>query len=249
MKTKKEKNVSVYNEDIKKLGRYEYTGQEKYSSVTAGNKQSEEILKSIRSLRLKKPYRILDVGSGDGTYTFELFEKLDPKLIVGFDFAKSGVEIANKKIKKKDAKEIKFITSSIYTVDKKIIDKFDVAVVRGVLHHLYNPERGISTICKLADVIVVAEPNGYSPFMKIMEKASQYHRLHEEKSYWPPTLNSWFEKNGFKVKKQYFFGPVPFFFPETPARMIKAIEPFIENIPYLNRIYCASNLIIYEKQH
>lgn len=247
-KITKEKNISVYNQDIKKLGRYEYTGEDKYSAITAGRKQSEEILRSIKSLRLKKPYKILDVGSGDGTYTFELYEKLNPKLIVGFDFSKGGVEIARKRVKKKDARKIKFINSSIYNVDKKIRENFDVAVIRGVLHHLYYPQRGIKAVCKLSDVIVVAEPNGYSPLMKIMEKVSPYHRKHEEKSYFPPTLNSWFKKNGFRIKKQYFFGPVPFFFPEMPARIIKKIEPFIENVPYVNRIYCASNLIIYEKK-
>ncbi len=249
MKTRKEKNIDIYNQDVKKLGRYEYTGQDRYSSITAGKKQSEEILKSIRSLKLKKPFRILDVGSGDGTYTFELYEKLNPKFIVGFDFALAGVEIARKKIKKRDTKKIMFINSSIYNVDKKIKEKFDIAVIRGVLHHLYQPGRGINAVCKLADIIVVAEPNGYSPLMKIMEKVSPYHRKHEEKSYWPPTLNSWFERNGFRVRKQYFFGPVPFFFPEIPARLIKKIEPFIENIPYLNRIYCATNLIIYERKN
>src|SRR3990167_4309878 len=108
MKTRKEKNINVYNQDIKKLGRYEYTGDDRYSTVTAGRKQSEEILKSIRSLKLKKPYKILDVGSGDGTYTFELYEKLNPKLIVGFDYAEEGIRIAKKKIRKKDAKRINF---------------------------------------------------------------------------------------------------------------------------------------------
>ena len=247
-KIRKEKNISAYNQDVKKLGRYEYTGQDRYSSITAGKKQSEEILKSIKYLRLKKPFRILDVGSGDGTYTFELYKKLNPALIVGFDFAREGVEIAMKRVKKKDVKKIKFINSSIYNVDKKIKGKFDVAVIRGVLHHLYQPQRGINAVCKLSDIIVVAEPNGFSPFMKIMEKVSPYHRKHEEKSYYPPTLNSWFEKNGFRVRKQYYFGPVPFFFPEIPARMIKKIEPYIENIPYLNRIYCATNMIVYEKK-
>lgn len=243
----KEKNVEQFNKDVKNLGGYVYTDQNIYSAVTASRKQSDEILKAIKS-RFIKTIRIIDVGSGDGTYTFELFKELNPKEIVGFDFAKDAVEIANKRIKKKDKERIKFVESSIYDVDKKIKSKFDVAVVRGVLHHLYEPQKGISAISKLADTIVVAEPNGYSPIMKIMEKVSPYHRRHEEKSYWPPTLNSWFEKNGFKVKKQYFFGPVPFFFPETPARMIKTIEPFIENIPYLNRIYCATNLIMYEKR-
>jgi 2-polyprenyl-3-methyl-5-hydroxy-6-metoxy-1,4-benzoquinol methylase len=245
-KRKIEKSIEQFNKDVKNLGGYAYTNKNLYSAVTAGKKQSEGILKAINEI-FKKPLRIVDVGSGDGTYTFELFEKLNPKSIVGFDFAKDGVKIAKGRIKKKDIKKIKFVESSIYDVNKKIKNKFDVAVVRGVLHHLYDPKKGINAICKLADVIVVVEPNGYSPLMKIMEKVSPYHRKHEEKSYWPPTLNSWFEKNGFRVKKQYFFGPVPFFFPETLARMIKTIEPFIENIPYINRIYCATNLIVYEK--
>lgn len=245
-KIKIEKSVEEFNRDVKNLGGYAYTNKNIYSAVTAGKKQSEGILKAINE-RFKKPLRIVDIGSGDGTYTFELFEKLQPKSIVGFDFAKDGVKIAKSRIKKKDIKRIKFVESSIYDVNKKIKSKFDVAVVRGVLHHLYNPKKGINAICKLSDVIVVVEPNGYSPLMKIMEKVSPYHRKHEEKSYWPPTLNSWFEKNGFRVRKQYFFGPVPFFFPEILARIIKTIEPFIENIPYLNRIYCATNLIVYEK--
>lgn len=245
-KRKIEKSIEQFNKDVKNLGGYAYTKKNLYSAVTAGKKQSEGILKAINE-NFTKPLRIIDVGSGDGTYTFELFEKLNPKSIVGFDFAKDGVRIAKGKIKKKNIRRIKFIESSIYDVNKKIKNQFDVAVVRGVLHHLYDPKKGINAICKLADVIVVVEPNGYSPLMKIMEKVSPYHRKHEEKSYWPPALNSWFEKNGFKVKKQYFFGPVPFFFPETLARMIKTIEPFIENIPYINRIYCATNLIVYEK--
>src|SRR3989338_4519651 len=226
----REKNISKFNRDVKMLGGYAYTDQNIYSAVVASKKQSDGILKAIRSQKFKKPLKILDVGSGDGTYTFELYQKLSPKKIVGFDYAEEGVRIAKKKI------------------DKKIKEKFDVAVVRGVLHHFYQPQKGINAISKLADVIIVAEPNGYSPIMKIMEKVSTYHREHEEKSYWPPTLNRWFERNGFQVRKQCFFGIVPFFFPERPAKLIKAVEPILENIPYLNRIYCGTNLIVYEKQ-
>ncbi|HBB76904.1 MAG: hypothetical protein A3J18_02500 [Candidatus Levybacteria bacterium RIFCSPLOWO2_02_FULL_40_18] len=244
----REKNISKFNRDVKMLGGYAYTDQNIYSAVVASKKQSDGILKAIRSQKFKKPLKILDVGSGDGTYTFELYQKLSPKKIVGFDYAEEGVRIAKKKIRKKDAKRINFLVSSVYVVDKKIKEKFDVAVVRGVLHHFYQPQKGINAISKLADVIIVAEPNGYSPIMKIMEKVSTYHREHEEKSYWPPTLNRWFERNGFQVRKQCFFGIVPFFFPERPAKLIKAVEPILENIPYLNRIYCGTNLIVYEKQ-
>src|SRR3989344_3555766 len=131
----KEKNISKFNKDVKMLGGYAYTDQNIYSAVVASKKQSDGILKAIRSQKFKKPLKILDVGSGDGTYTFELYQKLSPKKIVGFDYAEEGVRIAKKKIRKKDAKRINFLVSSVYVVDKKIKEKFDVAVVRGVLHH------------------------------------------------------------------------------------------------------------------
>lgn len=248
MQLKKEKNVDVFNKDVKKLGGYAYTNKNIYSARVASIKQSTEIIRMVEQFcGKKKNISILDIGSGDGTYTFELLEKLNPKMIVGFDYAKDGVEIAKNRIKKKDNGRIKFIECSIYDADKKIKNKFDVAVIRGVLHHLYHPEKGIDAISKLANLIIIAEPNGYSPIMKIIEKVSPYHRRHEEKSYWPPTLNSWFEKNGFKVRKQYFCGAVPFFFYEPLARILKTIEPLIEDIPYLNRIYCGTNLVVYEK--
>ena len=248
MKKGKEKNISKFNEDVLKLGGYAYTNENIYSARVASEKQSAGIIKAVKSQKLKRPVKILDVGSGDGTYTFELYKHLKPDLIVGFDYAKEGVEIAKKMTKKTDRSKIKFQTVSIYDADKKIEGKFGVVVIRGVLHHLYNPRRGIKAICKLSNIIVVAEPNGFSPLMKIMEKASLYHRQHEEKSYWPPTLNSWFEENGFTVQKQEFFGIVPFFFPETLSRLIKRIEPFLEAIPYVNRVYCGTNLIVYEKR-
>lgn len=248
MKRRKEKNIQVFNQDVKNRGGYVYTDVTIYSAYIASLKQSEEILRMVKkALGKKKNFTILDIGSGDGTYTFELFEKLKPKKIVGFDVAKEGVDIANKKIKKKDKGRIKFYESGIYDVNDVIKEKFDVAVIRGVLHHLYEPEKGIDAITNLSDKIIVVEPNGYSPILKIIEKISPYHRKHEEKSYWPPTLNNWFKKNGLRVRNQHFFGVVPFFCPPWMAKMLKKYEPTLENLPILNRIYCASNAIIYER--
>src|SRR3989338_5683965 len=89
----REKNISKFNRDVKMLGGYAYTDQNIYSAVVASKKQSDGILKAIRSQKFKKPLKILDVGSGDGTYTFELYQKLNPKKIVGFDYAEEGIRI------------------------------------------------------------------------------------------------------------------------------------------------------------
>lgn len=248
MKRKKEKNISVFNNDVKKAGRYVYTDENICSAYIAGHKQSEEIIRLVKKVaKKKKNISIVDIGSGDGTYTFELLEEIQPNKIMGFDIAKEGVEIANKKIKKGDRGRIKFVQSSIYESDKIIKQKFDIAVIRGVIHHLYEPTKGIDAVSKLSDNFVVVEPNGYNPILKIIEKVSPYHRKHEEKSHFPFLLNKWFIKNGFKVKHQHYFGVVPFFCPPWMAKLLKKYEPKFENLPLVNKLYCASNAVIYER--
>ena len=248
MRNKREKNVSEFNKDVRKLGTYAYTNPKIYSARVVAEKQSCEIMRMVRQYSPKKTgMTILDIGSGDGTYTFELLEYFKPKKIVGFDYAEEGIKLANKRIKKIHRSKIKFIQCSIYDIKKHIKEHFDVAVIRGVLHHLYEPEKGIAAISSLADVVIVAEPNGYCIPLKIIEKVSPYHRKHEEKSYWPPTLNHWFENNGFRVKKQYFYCIVPIFCIESVARILFAAEPYLESIPFLNRIYCSTNMVVYEK--
>lgn len=248
MKQKREKNIEIFNDDVKKGGGYVYTDVKILSAYIASLKQSEEIIGLVKKVAgKKKDITIIDIGSGDGTYTFELLEKIKPKNIVGFDVARDAVRIANKKIKKKDRGRIKFVQSSIYDADRVIKQKFDIAVIRGVLHHLYKPTDGIDAISKLSDKFIVVEPNGYNPILKVIEKVSPYHRKHEEKSYFPHLLNKWFTKNGFKVKHQHYFGVVPFFCPPLMARFLKKYEPVFENLPYINRIYCASNAVIYER--
>ena len=248
MTVKPEKNVSEFNKDVRKFGTYAYTNPDIYSARVVAKKQSYEIMRMVRRYSPKKTgMTILDIGSGDGTYTFELFEHFKPKKIVGFDYAEDGVNLANKRIRKKHGSKIRFIQCSIYDVKKHIKEHFDVAVIRGVLHHLYEPQKGIEAISSLADTVIAAEPNGYCIPLKIIEKVSLYHRQHEEKSYWPPMLNRWFENNGFRVKKQYFYCIVPIFCNETVARILHAAEPYLEPIPFLNRIYCSTNMVVYEK--
>jgi ubiquinone/menaquinone biosynthesis C-methylase UbiE len=126
-------------------------------------------------------------------------------------------------------------------------NKFDVAVIRGVLHHLYYPEDAIKKISKIADNVLVLEPSGYNPIVKIIEKTSPYHIAHQERSYWPPTLNKWFKNAGYKVLRQKYFGIVPYFCNEKLAKMLKIVEPFFELIPLI-KIYGGTNIILYTKK-
>ncbi len=227
-----EKNISKFNQDAKKTFGYLYTTKGKLSSKIANERLSIAVIAIIGNVKNKS---VIDVGCGDGTYTFELL-KHEPKNILGVDPAIEAIKIANNSIKK--YKNIEFKVENIYSLSD-LNKKFDIAIVRGVIHHLYEPLKAIVELLKIARTIVIIEPNGYNPLLKLIEKLSPYHRNHEEKSHYPKQLDMWFERHNGKIQKRLYCGLVPFFCPDIIAKLLKIIEPFIEKIPFINKIMCA----------
>jgi hypothetical protein len=75
--------------------------------------------------------------------------------------------------------------------------------------------------------------------LKLIEKFSPYHVLHEERSYPPFKLRSWFEKNNGKIIDQFYCDLVPIFSPDWFVKLLKILEPIVEKIPFLRQIGCA----------
>src|SRR3989344_626004 len=93
---KKEKNISEFNKDVKKSGRYVYTNFQEYSFFRATKRQTNELNALLRKIS-KKKIKILDVGCGDGTFTIEMYKSNMVKQLVGFDSAEDAIRIARKK--------------------------------------------------------------------------------------------------------------------------------------------------------
>jgi ubiquinone/menaquinone biosynthesis C-methylase UbiE len=245
METEKIKNI--YNEDVRSTGRYLYTDKDVYSAGIATLKQTAEILKMIRS-NFPSKIRILDIGCGDGTYSLELLRGLQPEKIVGFDVADAAIKFAGKHIPAVAKNRIFFEIGDVYKLSGKYSRKdFDLAVFRGVLHHLDHPRKAVTEVARVCDNVIILEPNGFNPILKLIEKLSPYHVRHGEKSYWPPDLDNWFGKNGYRVVNKKYFSIVPYFCPEILTRILKAIEPVFENLPFINRFYCGALLVFYQK--
>ncbi len=227
----KEKSVRQFDQDVRDNKGYVYANTEKLS-----NRYANQCLQnSIRELIDLKGKRVVDLGSGDGTFTLEFLQD-EPAYLLGLDASRAAVHLANQKAGRN--KKVRFKVLDIYKVGS-LRKKFDVAILRGVLHHLYDPERAISAMTKIAQTIIVVEPNGYNPVLKILEKFSKYHIEHEEKSFFPPVLDQWFEKHGGKVEKSGYRGLVPFFCPDWMAILLKTIEPLVERLPLLRELTCA----------
>jgi SAM-dependent methyltransferase len=236
-----ERNIDAFNADTALHGGYVYTSVDRWSSRYATGRQTGELIRML-SENFARDIHIVDIGCGDGTFTREIAEQFGPLGIRGVDPAANAVEAARLQISQKLSKVVSFETGDIYSIESK---GESLAVVRGVLHHLDRPQDAIARLAKGFSAVLVLEPSGYNPFLKLIEKASPYHRQHDEKSYWPPTLNRWFEQAGFSVVAQKYFCLVPYFCPTIPAKILSFVEPALEWVPVVRHLSCGTNLVLY----
>jgi ubiquinone/menaquinone biosynthesis C-methylase UbiE len=238
-----ERNVSAFNADTSELGGYVYTSNDRWSSQHATGRQTDELVRMLAE-NFSRSIRVADIGCGDGTYSLEVFQRFGPAKVRGVDPASNAIVAAQKRTPPNLADLVTFEVGNIYDIGSK---GEDVAVVRGVLHHLDRPEAAISHLATQFDSILVLEPNGFNPAMKVIEKVSSYHRAHDEKSYWPPALNRWFLNAGLSVVTQKYFCLVPYFFPTSAAKLLAKLEPAVESVPLIRQVTCGTNLILYRK--
>lgn len=107
-------------------------------------KMSEDLFAEIKD-NYNKP-TILDVGSNDGTMSHHIYQKLDAGLLIGLEYDKQIVQIANEKFNKKNmyfyqcdisTGELEKLIEEIMA--EKKIEKFDILHISMVLLHLKNP--------------------------------------------------------------------------------------------------------------
>jgi 2-polyprenyl-3-methyl-5-hydroxy-6-metoxy-1,4-benzoquinol methylase len=231
---KLKENVNVFNQDVKEGSTYKYTA-EGISKEFSNSRTTRE----IRELTQWSGKNVLDMGCGDGTFTYTLIEN-GAASVLGLDPASVAIEKA--KENSKGIANLKFEVGSIYELDKLGI-KFDTIVLRGVLHHVPDAAAAVMMAAKVADEIIIMEPNGLNPILKIIEKVSPYHRLHEEQSFFPSTIRKWCSDAGFITTKCNIINLVPLFCPDGLAKFLKKIEPMVERIPIFRNFACGQVLL------
>lgn len=236
-------NVRRFDDDVVKTGSYAYTVA-KLSAKLANKRISEAIAGSYDFLGK----RVLDLGCGDGTYTLE-FPTLGAIEVLGIDPAETAVDAANRKSIDAGLNAIvHFEVGNIYALQEQIGDRvFDCAVLRGVLHHLPDPQKAVASISSLANTVIILEPNGCNPVLKLLERFSSYHVEHEEKSFLPGTITTWCTLAGLNVTVVELLNLVPMFCPDWLARMCRCMEPLVENTPLLRDVGCGQCIIVAQR--
>lgn len=243
----KQRIQRVFDGDVRTAGGYLYTRNSNYSAGISTKRQTAEIIRLIRS-NFPEKIRILDIGCGDGILTIDEAAGLIPATVTGFDPAGLAIGKARQSIPGKLSKFVSFEVGDVYSMSKKYRrHQYDLGILRGVIHHLDHPEAAIAEVSGILDAVLVLEPNGYNPVLKVIEKVSPYHRNHHERSYRLPVLHKWFLRYGFKVISSAYFGLVPYFCPAALARALKQIEPYAESVPWLPKFYCGVTLSLYRK--
>jgi ubiquinone/menaquinone biosynthesis C-methylase UbiE len=228
---------TAFTSDVAKHGGYAYT-----AGTLSGDMSNARISKSILGMDSFVGKKILDIGCGDGAYSYE-FVQHGAAFVLGVDPVAKAIESAAEKYK--NISNLRFECADIYKMELPS-QPYDIAVLRGVLHHLPDLEKGIEIACKLAKKILVMEPNGYNPVLKIIEKTSKYHIEHREQSFTPKRLRQLFEKNNGKIIFDEFVGLVPFFCPDYLAKILKFFEPTTELLPLIKHISCGQYMFAVE---
>jgi SAM-dependent methyltransferase len=231
-----EPNINQFNRDVAQNEGYLYSTNARLSSEMANTRLTDATLAAI-SFEGK---RVIDIGCGDGTYSIEVFRRGRPAMMHSIDPAEQAIEIARKKT---DDGSMTFASHDAYALPYGD-DSFDIAHIRGVLHHMDRPVDALREAFRVARNVVVIEPNGYNPGLKLLERVSPYHRAHDEKSYPPHGLDRWVRSLGAEVTGRQWVGLVPMFCPDVLARVAKSIEPIVERLPIISKILCAQYVFV-----
>ncbi len=238
--TQVKKNVAQFDEDVRNTGSYRYT-TDRLSSNLANARISDAVAAAL-------PFagkRVLDLGCGDGSYTLE-FPGFGAAEVVGVDPAAAAIEAAQAKAARYGLQDkVRFEVGNIYDMASYLQQHhFDCIVLRGVLHHLPDPALAIAALRDFRGSIVIVEPNGLNPVLKLLERYSTYHVEHEERSFTPTLIRRWLRDAGFPRISTRIINLVPFFCPDAAAKALRAIEPLVERLPGARQFACGQNVFV-----
>jgi SAM-dependent methyltransferase len=226
-----EKEFLPFDVDVQRTGAYQYSAGTSYSAALA-NARLSDLTQEAMSW---KSLRVLDVGCGDGVYSMELFHRGSPGELVGIDLSPAAIASASSKV---SSEKMTFLLNSGTHLPFPD-NSFDAVHLRGVLHHMENPQLAIKEAFRVARTVFIIEPNGWNVGLKCIEKLSKYHRDHHERSFTSRRIDHWIKLANGITSYRKWAGFVPMFCSRPIARVMKFIEPILESLPVVRQASCA----------
>lgn len=231
--------VEVFNRDAEVNAGYGYTTSGCLSSRMA----TQRSIAAIAGTAEFRGRLVLDLGCGDGFYTAQIWDRDRPRSLVALDAAGAAVHLAASRL---GVRPVCFLVADGHRLPFPD-DTFDVVLLQSILHHDDKPQGMIKEALRVGSRVVVHEPNGNNPGLKVIERVSKYHLDHGEKSYPPRRVGKWISAAGGTVVSCRFAGFVPMFCPDVVARLMKFLEPWVERLPLVNALGCAVYVMVVKK--
>ncbi|HCR12567.1 MAG TPA: class I SAM-dependent methyltransferase [Desulfovibrio sp.] len=226
------RTIQQFSKDISTLGGYAYTGDQARTSMRLFEKRAALAVDELVRLENRT---VVDIGCGDGAATVALVTARNAASVVGVEPSEAWKFARDRYADL--APRITFRQGSAYRLPFAD-DAFDLAFLRGVLHHLDDPRAGLREAFRVARNIFLLEPNGYNPVLKVIEKVSPYHRAHGERSYPPANIRRWLRELGGEIAGESFRNLVPVFCPDRLAGFLDWLSPRWEKLPLLPACTC-----------
>ncbi len=236
--------VEAFDRDAAQNEGYIYTTGQRLSSRLATRNMSDLVL----SCYAFEGKRVADVGCGDGFMTARYWEEGHPAWMVGADPAPEAIKVARRRYPSPRLDSGPYSGLDFVVAEGRRLpwadDSFDVALLHAMLHHDPSPRDTIREGFRVAREVVILEPNGNNLGLKFIEKASRYHREHQERSYSTRKLLRWVSECGGTVVRERIEGLVPMFCPDWIAHGTKAVERLVERSATLSYLGCAVVCIV-----
>jgi ubiquinone/menaquinone biosynthesis C-methylase UbiE len=228
--------VDIFNRDVAANTGYLYTHTDRLSCKLATRRTTDIILQTGEMTGRS----VVDMACGDAYYTFQFWDQAHPSRLVAADAAANAVAVGEAN---SAGRPISFLVCDAHSMPFPD-NSFDVALLQSVLHHDDDPQRMIREAFRIAPRVLIHEPNGNNPGLKIIEKTSRYHLEHGEKSYGTRLMRRWIKEAGGSVVYTKVAGFVPMFCPDWMARSMKFVEPLVESVPGFRWMACAVYVMV-----
>lgn len=181
---------------------YRLAHEKSYIKFQYQHPTTQYTIKNIRQF-IKKNYKILDVGSGNGYIAYNLSNNV--KQIVCIDNDKSIIRNAKKKFKKKN---IQFICDDLKNLHKYNHHKFDLIVCSHIIEHLYKPFSFLNSLKKYNSKIYIEVPDFENDVLNSIKKKINYNLLYSDNDHIYEFDRNYLlknlKKNKFKIINQIY---------------------------------------------
>jgi SAM-dependent methyltransferase len=146
------------------------------TEVTYTHGHAESVLRSHRTRsaensagyllpRLRPGLDLLDVGSGPGTITVDLAERIAPGRVTAVEMTEQALALTRAEVERRGIQTVSFLVGDVHELDLPS-DSFDVVHAHQVLQHVADPVaalREMMRVCKPGGVVAVRDGD-YSGF-------------------------------------------------------------------------------------